>query len=96
MLELFTFYQGASMGYLRTHMIEEMKLRGYSETTINMYTKCIYKLSLYYMKNALSISQSEIRNFFLDLINKQKSPTTLHVAVSNSQRIFALVLSLGF
>jgi integrase/recombinase XerD len=70
------------MGYLRTHMIEEMKLRGYSETTINMYTKCIYKLSLFYMKNALSISQSEIRNFFLDLVNKQKSPTTLHIYYS--------------
>jgi integrase/recombinase XerD len=78
------------MGYLRNHMIEEMKLRDYSETTINMYTKCMYKLSVFYMKSALSISQAEIRNFFLYLIEKQKSQTTLHIYYSAIKVFYTL------
>jgi integrase/recombinase XerD len=66
------------MGYLRDHMIEEMKLRGYSNTTINMYTKYVHKLAYYYKKTPLQISQSNIRDFFVDLYEKQTNSTTLH------------------
>jgi integrase/recombinase XerD len=70
------------MGYLRNTMINEMKLYGYSETTINMYTKCMYTLSHFFMKSPLSISQFEIKIFFLDLIEKKVSQTTLHIYYS--------------
>ena len=70
------------MGYLKTNMVEEMKLRNYSDTTIKMYTHCIYVLAHYYMKSPLSISQSEIRDFFLYLINMPSSPTKLHIFYS--------------
>jgi integrase/recombinase XerD len=70
------------MGYLRTNMINEMKLYGYSETTINMYTKCMYNLSHFYMKSPLTITQSEIKLFFLDLIDNKASQTKLHIHYS--------------
>jgi integrase/recombinase XerD len=66
------------MGYLRTQMIEDMKLRGYSDTTINMYTKYVSKLAYFYKKSPLQISQLEIRDFFVFLYNKQTNSTTLH------------------
>jgi integrase/recombinase XerD len=70
------------MGYLKNHMIEEMKLRNYSDTTIEMYTHCINVLAHHYLKSPLSISQSEIRDFFVFLHNKPSSPTKLHIFYS--------------
>jgi integrase/recombinase XerD len=70
------------MGYLQNNMIEEMKLHGYSNTTIKMYTKCIYKLAYHYMKSPLTITQSEIRDFFLYKIDKGASQMNLHVYYS--------------
>ena len=67
------------MGYLKDHMVEEMKLRGYSSTTIKMYTICLRKLAGYYMKSPLTISQSEIRGFFIHLVNRQASQTQMHI-----------------
>jgi integrase/recombinase XerD len=70
------------MGYLRDNMIEEMKLRDYSDTTIDMYTHCIFVLAHYYMKSPLLISQSEIRDFFVYLRSKSTSPTKLCIYYS--------------
>ena len=59
-------------------MIEEMKLRGYSDTTIKMYTKYVYKLAYYYKKSPLQITQANIRDFFVYLHSNQTNSTTLH------------------
>lgn len=70
------------MGYLRNHMIEEMELRGYSDTTIKMYTKCLRNLAYHFMKSPLSISQSELRAYFLRLIDQGCSQARLHINYS--------------
>jgi len=70
------------MGYLQNNMIEEMKLYGYSSTTIKMYTKCIHNLAYHYMKSPLTITQSEIRDFFLYKIDKGASQMNLHIYYS--------------
>lgn len=70
------------MGYLKDHMIEEMKLRGYSDTTIKMYTTCVEKLARHYGKSPLAITQAEIRDYFVHLMNAAASPTRLHIAYS--------------
>jgi integrase/recombinase XerD len=67
------------MGYLRDHMIEEMKLKGYSDTTIGMYTKYVSKLAYYYKRSPLQITQSNIRDFFVYLNENQTNSTTLHI-----------------
>jgi site-specific recombinase XerD len=62
------------MGYLKDNMIEEMKLRGYSDTTIKMYTQCVDALARRFMKSPLLITQAEIRDYFLRLIEESASP----------------------
>jgi integrase/recombinase XerD len=70
------------MGYLKDNMIEEMKLRDYSDTTIKMYTHYVEKLARHYMKSPLAISQTEIRDYFVHLRNAATSQTRLHMAYS--------------
>jgi site-specific recombinase XerD len=70
------------MGYLQNNMIEEMKLRGYSNTTIKMYTKCIHNLAYHYNKSPLNITQIEIRDFFVMMIDKGLSQMNLHIYYS--------------
>jgi len=70
------------VGYLHDHMVLDMKLRGYSETTIKMYTQCVYKFAHHFQKSPLTISQSEIMNYFLFLLGKSYSNTGLHIIYS--------------
>jgi integrase/recombinase XerD len=62
------------MGYLKDNMIEEMKLRDYSDATIKMYTRAIGELARHFRKSPLRISQAEIRDFFVHLANESVSP----------------------
>jgi len=70
------------MGTLRDHMIEEMKLHGYSNTTIGMYTKAVHSFAYFHQKSPLFLSQDDIRKYFLVLIDKKTSPTSLHIIYS--------------
>jgi integrase/recombinase XerD len=70
------------MGILHDQMVLEMKFRGYSDTTIKMYTKCVHDFAHFYMKSPLSISQIEIRDYFYFLVQKSVSTTKLHIIYS--------------
>jgi integrase/recombinase XerD len=63
------------MGYLKDHMIEEMKLHGYSDATIKMYTRSMTELARFCGKTPLRITQAEIRDFFVHLIDQSASAT---------------------
>jgi integrase/recombinase XerD len=78
------------MGYLRTHMISEMKLHGYSETTIKMYTKCIHQIAYYFMKSPLTLTQNDIKSFFLSLIETHVSSTQQNIFYSSLKTFFKL------
>jgi integrase/recombinase XerD len=78
------------MGYLRTHMINEMKLHGYSETTIKMYTKCIHQISYHFMKSPLTLTQNDIKSFFLSLIENRVSSTQQNIFYSSLKTFFKL------
>ncbi len=66
------------MGALRESMIDEMKLRGYSAKTQAMYIKYMARFAAYLGKSPLAASPSEAKAFFLGLIAKGTSPTSLH------------------
>jgi site-specific recombinase XerD len=66
------------MGALRDSMIAEMKLYGYSEKTQTMYTKYMTRFASCLGKSPLAASPQEIKSFFLGLIAKGTSPTSLH------------------
>jgi integrase/recombinase XerD len=67
------------MGYLRDRMIEDMKLNGYSDKTIEMYTACLGAFSRHFGKSPLRIGRSEIRDFFLHMMRQKASPARLHI-----------------
>ena len=78
------------MGALQNHMISEMKLRGYSETTISMYIKGVRNFAYYFGKTPLSISQSEIRDYFIDLIEKNSSQAKLRICYSSLKLFYTI------
>jgi len=78
------------MGVLYEHMVLEMKFRGYSDTTIKMYTKCVHDLVKFYMKSPLTISQIEIRDYFFFLVQKSVSTTQLHIIYSALKAFYKL------
>lgn len=57
---------------LKRKMIEDMQLRGLSENTIDSYVRQVYLLSKYYKKSPDKISNDELKQYFLYLINKKK------------------------
>ena len=53
-------------------MLEDMQLHGFSRSTQNAYVRAIAKLAQHYHKSPDLISEDELRQYFLDLTQKQK------------------------
>lgn len=69
------------MSDLRKKMIEDMQLRGLSENTIETYVRQVYLLARYYRKPPDKVSDDEIRNYFLHLLNEKKyMPSSMTIA----------------
>ncbi len=60
------------MSALRVRFIEEMKLRGLSENTIDAYVRSVKFLSAYYRKSPIALTDEELRKYFLYLLEKRK------------------------
>jgi len=68
------------MSALRLRFIDEMKLRGLSENTIETYIRSVKFLSAHYRKNPLTLTDEELRQYFLYLLEKRKlSPKSYNV-----------------
>jgi integrase/recombinase XerD len=57
---------------LRKRMIEEMRIRNYSERTISAYVSAVYRLAAFYHKNPDKLGREEIYAFLVDLVQEQK------------------------
>jgi integrase/recombinase XerD len=57
---------------LRKRMIEEMKIRDYSEHTIAAYVSAVYRLAVFYQKSPEKLGPEEIRAFLVDLVEQKK------------------------
>ena len=67
---------------LRQRMIEDMQLRGLSESTQEAYVAAVRQLAEYYHKSPERISEEELRQYFLYLKNeRQLSRSTCTVAL---------------
>lgn len=60
------------MSPLRSRMLEDMQLHGFSRSTQNAYVRSIAKLAKHYHKSPDLISEDELRQYFLDLTQKRK------------------------
>jgi integrase/recombinase XerD len=68
------------MTQLRRRMIEDMQLHGFSEKTQHCYAAAVKGLARHFHRSPDRISEEEIREFFLHLVNERKAAgSTLRV-----------------
>lgn len=60
------------MTYLRKRMIEDMQLRGIGALTQERYVRAVRQLAEHYQKSPDTITEEELRDYFLYLKNDKK------------------------
>lgn len=60
------------MTYLRERMIGDMQLKCLSANTIESYVRSVYLLSKHYGESPDKLSEDDLRNYFLYLMNEKK------------------------
>ena len=68
---------------LRQRMIQDLKLRGFAESTQQAYVSAVKALACYYGKSPDLLTQEQIREYFLYLIDEKKaakSTVTIHLS----------------
>jgi site-specific recombinase XerD len=76
--------------------IQEMKLRGFSQKTIKSYSYYISEILNKSNKNARSITSKDIKNYLENLIEKEKSSSTINIAYSAFKLYFGSILHRKF
>lgn len=78
---------------LRQRYIEDMQLRGFAETTQQVYVNAVRRLAEYYGKSPDKITNEQLRDYFLYLINdKQISRGSYKVAISSIKFLYEQTL----
>jgi len=73
---------------LRKRMIEEMRMRDYSERTISAYVSAIYRLAAFYHKSPDQLSREQIRTFLVDLVEVKQVAWSYYKQVLAALRYF--------
>lgn len=82
------------MTELRKRMIECLQLRGLSERTQEAYTRAVRQLAEYYHKSPDLITEEELRQYFLHIINvKHYSRNTTTIALCGIRFFFEQTLN---
>ena len=81
------------MSALKNKMIQQMQLKGYSESSIKNYTECIVGLAKYYKTSPDLLSVEQVRNYIhFKLIEKKLSKSWVNQIVSALKILFCDVL----
>lgn len=81
------------MSVLKTKMIQQMQLKGYSSRTIQRYTDCILALAMYYKTSPDLLSTEQIRDYIHYRITEQKmSKSWMNQFISALKILFCEVL----
>ena len=57
---------------LRQRMIEDMRIRNFSEHTIAAYVSAVYRLANHYHRSPDKLDREEIRAFLVDLVEQKQ------------------------
>jgi site-specific recombinase XerD len=71
---------------LRQRMMEDLKIRDYSEHTIAAYVSGVYRLATFYRKSPEKLGREEIRAFLVDLVEQKKASWPYYKQVLASLR----------
>lgn len=64
-------------------MLQEMRVRNYSERTVTSYLTAIFKLSMYYKTSPDKLSLEQVKSYAYHLIyTKQAAPSTINQLIS--------------
>jgi integrase/recombinase XerD len=81
------------MTELRRRMIEDMRLKGFAQTTQESYVCVVRQLAKHYHRSPAQISQEEVRGFFLHLIHERESaPSTVNVYLQGIRFLYEITL----
>ena len=81
---------------LRQRMIEDLKIRDYSEHTIAAYVSAVYRLAKFFHKSPDKLGREEIRAFLVDLVEQKKVSWPYYKQVLAALRfLYRRVLSQG-
>lgn len=81
------------MTELRQRMIADLQLAGYSHKTQQSYLMAVQGLAKYFMRSPDTLSEEEVRAFFLHLINERKvAPSTVRIYLYGIRFFFTKTL----
>jgi integrase len=69
-------------------MIEEMRMRDYSERTISAYVSAIYRLAAFYHQSPDKLNREQIRAFLVDLVEEKRVAWSYYKQVLAALRYF--------
>lgn len=78
------------MGALKDKMILDMRLRGYSENTIELYTDCMTRLAKEYMISPLKLKPKQVYDFFIKLKENKASAAYLRIFYSSIKLFYKI------
>lgn len=85
------------MGEMRRRMEKELKLRGYSQRTIDTYLRWVHKFVEYHKRPAELMGTEEARSYVFDLIEERKlSGSTVNQAICAIRFFYLKVLRRPF
>ena len=81
------------MTTLREKMKQEMQLRGLSHGTQELYMRAVLKLHDYYKQSPAKLSESQIKDFLLFLLNKQSyAASTYNIMIHGLKFFYEVVI----
>lgn len=81
------------MGEMRERMVEELRLRGYSERTVKSYVEQVKRFVKHYMRPAEELGPEEIRSYLLRMTVEEKlAPASVNQAIYGLRFFYSEVL----
>jgi integrase/recombinase XerD len=82
------------MGQIQDQMVADMKVRGLSENTQQLYLQLVRQFIAYFMRPPAQLGTPEVRAWLLSLLTVSRfSPSTVNVAIAALRFLFSTTLS---